>query len=145
VKLLLQISISSDQNAGVDPLSLCLPLRRWQEGGRTLFLRSGLVVRVRFYLLWSIVEVVEGASERINLHQLYSHTGDNLLGSVSELMATCELGLLNVLRIRRDLFLGVSISFVVTRDECGDRSKVDLLERRCWSGDGGYVVLLRLH
>jgi hypothetical protein len=22
---------------------------------------------------------------------------------------------------------------------------VDLLERRCWSGDGGYVVLLRLH
>jgi hypothetical protein len=34
--------------------------------------------------------VVGAASGLINLHQLYSHTGDDLLGDVSELMATCD-------------------------------------------------------
>jgi hypothetical protein len=41
-------------------------------GGRgTSFLRSGLVVRVRFYLLWSVVGMVGAAFCRINLPQIY--------------------------------------------------------------------------
>jgi hypothetical protein len=53
------------------------------------FLRSGLVVRVMFCFLWCAVGVVGEASGLINLEQLYSHTGNNLLGGLSELMTTC--------------------------------------------------------
>jgi hypothetical protein len=41
------------------------------------------VVKVRAYILWCIIGVVEVASGRINLSQLYSHTGDDLDNSVS--------------------------------------------------------------
>lgn len=55
-----------------------------------------------------------------------------------------RLGLLVVLQIWRDLFLNVSLAFVVVHDGPGGQGEVVLLERRCWSGGGGYVVLLRL-
>jgi hypothetical protein len=55
-----------------------------------LFLRRGLVVRVRFWFLWCVVGVVRAVFGLINLHQLYSYTSDDLLGDVSELMATCD-------------------------------------------------------
>jgi hypothetical protein len=69
-------------------LSLRLPLLR-PEGGGTSFLRSGLVFRVRVCLLWCVVVVVGATAGRINLPQLYSHTGGVLHGGVSQLMASC--------------------------------------------------------
>lgn len=67
------------------PLSLRLPLR-WQEGeGTSFFLRFV----VRAWLLWCIVGVVGAAPGQINLPQLHSHTGGDLHGGVSELLATC--------------------------------------------------------
>jgi hypothetical protein len=50
-----------------------------------------------------------------------------------------QLGLLVVLQIWRDLFLGVSLAFADGRGE------VVSLEQRYWSGGGGFTVLLRLH
>jgi hypothetical protein len=47
-----------------------------------------------------------------------------------------QLGLLVVLHIWRDLFLGVSLAFA---DGWGE---VVSLEQGCWSGGGGSVVLL---
>lgn len=38
----------------------------------------------------------------------------------------------------------MSSMFVVIYDGAGGRDEVVLLERRCWSGGVGYVVLLRL-
>jgi hypothetical protein len=43
-------------------------------------LLSGLIARVRFCFLWYVVGMVEAAFMLINLHQLYSHTDDNLMG-----------------------------------------------------------------
>jgi hypothetical protein len=51
-----------------------------------------------------------------------------------------QLGLLAVLQIWRDLFLDVSLAFVVIHDRAGGRGEVDALERGCWSGGGGSVV-----
>jgi hypothetical protein len=59
-----------------------------QEEGAS-FLRAGLVVMVRFCVLWCIVGAVGTLFGRINLLQLYSHTNNDLLGDVSELMETC--------------------------------------------------------
>jgi hypothetical protein len=101
-----------------------------------LFLR--LVVRVKICLLWCVVGVVGAASERIDLPHLYSHTGDDLYGGVSEVMATCTVRLLVVLHIWRDLFLRVSLAFA------GGRGEVVSLEQGCWSGGGGSIVFLRL-
>ena len=57
-------------------------------GGRgTPFLRS--VVRVWICRSWCVVGVVGAAPGRINLLQLYSHTGGVFHGDVSELMALC--------------------------------------------------------
>jgi hypothetical protein len=55
-----------------------------------------------------------------------------------------QLGLLTGLQIWRDQLLGISLVFVVIRDDAGGRGEVVLLERGCWSGGGGFVVLLRL-
>ena len=52
-----------------------------------MFLR--LIVLVRVCLLWGVVRVVGAAAGKINLPQLHSHTGGDLHGGVSELMATC--------------------------------------------------------
>ena len=46
-----------------------------------------LVGRVWVFLLWCVVGVVGAASGQINMPQLYSHTGGDLHGGVSELMA----------------------------------------------------------
>jgi hypothetical protein len=81
------LPISAGQGVGPGSLSLCLPLRRRQEGGRTPFLCSGLVVRIRFCFLWRVVGMVGAVSRRINLPQLFSHIGDDLQGDVSEYMA----------------------------------------------------------
>jgi hypothetical protein len=51
-----------------------------------LFLRQ--VVRVRIYLMWCIVGLAGAAPRRINLPHLYSHTGGDLHGGASEVMAT---------------------------------------------------------
>jgi hypothetical protein len=51
-----------------------------------------------------------------------------------------QLGLLAVLQIWRDLFLDVSLAFVVIHDNAWGRDEVDALERGCWSNGGGSVV-----
>jgi hypothetical protein len=45
-----------------------------------------------------------------------------------------QLGLLAILQIWRDLFLGVSLAFIIICDDAGGRGKVVSLEQRCWSG-----------
>jgi hypothetical protein len=37
----------------------------------------------------------------------------------------------------------MSLAFVVIPDDVGDGGEV-VLERRCWSGGGGFVVLLQI-
>jgi hypothetical protein len=76
--------ISASKSVG--SLFLRLPLRRQEEKG-TLFLC--LVVRVRVCLLWCNVGVAGAVARRINLPHLHSHTGDDLHGGVSQVMATC--------------------------------------------------------
>jgi uncharacterized membrane protein len=95
------------------------------------------------YLLWYVVGVVGATFGQIKLPQLHSPTGSNLHGSVSELMAMCWsifqvvlLGLLVVLQIWRDLFLGVSLAFA------GGRGEVVSMEQGCWSGGGISTILL---
>jgi hypothetical protein len=50
-----------------------------------------------------------------------------------------QLGLLAVLQIWRDLFLGVSPTYA------GGRGEMVSLERGCWSRGGRSAVFLRLH
>ena len=52
-------------------------------------LRRRSVVRVSLVFSWGAVGVVGAAPGRINLPQLHSHTGDDLHGGASDLMATC--------------------------------------------------------
>jgi hypothetical protein len=56
-----------------------------------------------------------------------------------------QLGLLAGLQIWWDQFLGVSLVFVVIHDSVDSRREVVLLEPGCWSGGGGFAVLLRLY
>jgi hypothetical protein len=46
------------------------------------------VGRVRACLLWCVIGMVGAASGQINLSQLHSHTGGDLHGGISKLMAT---------------------------------------------------------
>jgi hypothetical protein len=85
---------------------------------------------------------------QINLSQLYSHTSDDIHSDASELMATCacpskdrQLNLLIVCQIWRDLFLGVSLAFVVIHGNAEGRDEVDALEQGGWSGGGGSGVI----
>jgi hypothetical protein len=54
------------------------------------------------------------------------------------------LGLLVILQIWRDHFLGVSLAFVVFGNNDGGRGEVFFLEQRCSYRGGGYAVLFRL-
>jgi hypothetical protein len=45
------------------------------------------------------------------------------------------------LHIWRDLFLGVSLAFVVIHNGAGGRGEVDALEKECWSEGGGSIVI----
>jgi hypothetical protein len=56
-----------------------------------------------------------------------------------------QLGLVIILQIWRDLFLDMSLAFIVIDDSAGGQGEVDDLERECWSGGGGSVVFPRLH
>jgi hypothetical protein len=80
---------------------------------------------------------------RINLPHLYSHTGDDLLGGISEVMETCVVWSFRSATwsfcrssIWRDMFLGMSLAYA------DDRGKVVSLEQGCWFGGGRSVVLL---
>jgi hypothetical protein len=84
------------------------------------FLRSGLIVRVRFYLLWPIVGMVGAVPSLINLSQFYSHIGDDLQGDVSEFMTTCA-----------DWFFR-SVAWFSCRTS-------DLVRSRCVAGVRGYL------
>jgi hypothetical protein len=84
--------------------------------------------------VWNVVRVVRAASGLINLPQLYSRTGDDLLGGVSELMAICvdRSFKSSAWSSRRssDLeisFSRVSLVFVVIRDNAGGWGEVFLL------------------
>jgi hypothetical protein len=55
-----------------------------------------------------------------------------------------QLGLLAILLISRDLFLDVSLAFVIMYDGARGRGEVDALEQGCWSGGGGIVIIPRL-
>jgi hypothetical protein len=84
---------------------------------------------------------------KINLHELPSHTGGDLHGGISELMATRDrhLGPLVILQIWLDLFLDVSLTLLVIHDNIGGRGEVDALEQGCWCGGGGSIVSPGLH
>jgi hypothetical protein len=56
-----------------------------------------------------------------------------------------QRGLLAIHKIWRDLFLNVSLASVVFCGDAGDRGEVGALERGCWSGGGGSVVIPQLH
>jgi hypothetical protein len=95
--------------------------------------------------------VVGATTEQINLSQVHSHTGGDLHGDVSELMAKCvchpseqQRDLLAVLQIWQDLFLDVSLVPVVIHGGAGGLGEVGALEHGCWSGGGGFVVIPRL-
>jgi hypothetical protein len=121
-------------------------------GGRGIsFLRCGLVIRIRFYLFWRVVGIVRAAFGWINLPQLYSHVGDGLQGGVSELMATCAGWPFRSAawssRWSSDLARSVSQCVTDVRGFSQQRwrpGEMILLERGCWSGGGGFAVLLRL-
>jgi hypothetical protein len=49
--------------------------------------------------------------------------------------------LLVVHQIWRDLFLDMSLVFVVIHGDVGGRGEVDALEQGCWSGGGGSVII----
>jgi hypothetical protein len=55
-----------------------------------------------------------------------------------------QRGLLTVHQIWRDLFLDVSLVFVVIHGDAGGRDEVDALEQGCCSGGGGSVVISQL-
>jgi hypothetical protein len=55
-----------------------------------------------------------------------------------------QRGLLAVHQIWRDLFLDVSLVFVVIDGDAGGRGEVDALEQGCWSRGGGSVVISQL-
>jgi hypothetical protein len=55
-----------------------------------------------------------------------------------------QCGLLAVHQIWRELFLGVSLASIVSCGGAGGRGEVGALERGCWSGGGGSVVIPRL-
>jgi hypothetical protein len=55
-----------------------------------------------------------------------------------------QFGLLTFLQIWLDLFLGVSLAFIFIHDGTRGRGEVDSLERGCWSGVGGFVIISRL-
>jgi hypothetical protein len=92
-----------------------------------------------------VVSLGGGAAPRkINLPHLYSHTSGDLHSGASKVMATClshpsdrQLGLLASLQIWRDMFLG-ALAYA------GCQGEMVSLERECWSGSGGSIVLLRL-
>jgi hypothetical protein len=132
------ISPISGQDVGPGFLSLRLPLWRRHEGGGTSFLRSGLVVRVSFCLLWCVVGVVGAASGEINLPQLHSHTGGDLHGGVSELLATCACRSFRsaAWSSRRSSDLARSVSQRVTG--------VCRCPRRCWGPWRGECSKLRM-
>jgi hypothetical protein len=117
------------------------PLAALAAGGTgTSFLR--LVVRVRVFLLWCAIGVVGVAPERINLPHLYSHTGDDLHGGISEVMATCVVWSFRLVAwsSRRSLDLARSVSWCVA-DLCWWLGRVVSLERGCLSEGGESVVL----
>jgi hypothetical protein len=43
------------------------------------------------------------------------------------------------------MFLDVSLTLVVTHSSVGDHGKVDALDRGCWFGGGGSIVIPQLH
>jgi hypothetical protein len=56
-----------------------------------------------------------------------------------------QRGLLAIYQIWRDLFLDMSLASVVFCGGAGGRGEVGALERGCWSGGGGSIVIPRLH
>jgi hypothetical protein len=46
-----------------------------------------------------------------------------------------------LLQIWQDLFLDVSVAFVVIRGDAGGRGEMDALEQGCWSGGGGSIAV----
>jgi hypothetical protein len=59
-------------------------------------------------------------------------------------LAGRRLGLLVALQILRDLFLDMSLAFVVAHDGAGDRGEVDALKQGCWFGGSEFAVIPRL-
>jgi hypothetical protein len=82
------------------------------------------------------------ASKNKSAH-LYSHTGDDLHSCVSEVMAMCAVrSFRSTARSSlRSLDLVRAVSRVSLASTSG-RGEVVSLERECWSGGGGFAVLL---
>jgi hypothetical protein len=89
--------------------------------------------------------VVGTTYRQLNLSQLHSHIGSDLHSDISELMTTCacpsnqQLGLLVVHYIWRDLFLDVSLAFIVIHGGARGQGEVDALKQGGWFGGGGFI------
>jgi hypothetical protein len=145
--------VSCDRSGGGQIPSDLYRLERWVPlhplaapvaGGR------GISFCSRSCLLWCVVGMVGAAPKRINLSQLHSRTDDELHDSVSELMKTCACRSFRSIawsfRYSLDFVRYVShvVAFVFTHGGVGGQTEVDALEQRCWSADGGSVVILQL-
>jgi hypothetical protein len=98
-----------------------------------------------------VVVVVGATAGRINLSQLYSHTGGILHGGVSELMVSCACRSFRsvVWSSRHSSDLARSVFWRVAGvcrfcGGAGGQGEVGALERGCWSGGGGSIVIPRL-